>query len=282
MDERCHNRGCTGMKRRYERLCGIRHGRSVMAIEKAYGSGFQVSSGNAARRRPDGRASSWVDGAIIARMTALSGSGWRSTRRLLLMFGAGAVGGAVSLLLRVDVAVSLVIAWIVACATYLLWVWLRVGHLDAQATQADAQDEEPSRTTADLLLILSSLASVGAVILVMLRVRAKSDSVSIAGLLTLLSLMLTWALIHTLYTLRYASMYYAEPVGGIDFNGDEPPRYADFAYVAFTMGMTYQVADTSLTTGAMRRVALGHTLLAFLFTTLLLSATINLLAGLLI
>ena len=228
-------------------------------------------------RNPSG-----VDGATIARMMALSGSGWRSTRRLLLMIGAGAVGGAVSVLFRVDVAVALVIAWIVACVTYLSWVWLRIGRMGAAATRADAQDEEPSRTTADLLLILSSLASVGAVILVMMRVRAKSDSVSVAGLLTLLSLLLTWALIHTLYTLRYTSMYYAEPIGGIDFNGDEPPRYADFAYVAFTMGMTYQVADTSLTTSAMRRVALGHTLLAFLFTTLLLSATINLLAGLLI
>ncbi|MEE8685020.1 MAG: DUF1345 domain-containing protein [Bifidobacterium mongoliense] len=215
-------------------------------------------------------------------MMAFSGVRRRSTRRFLVMLAAGGVGGVVALSLGLDVPASLVIAWIVACTAYLSWVWLRIGRMNAAETRDDAQDEEPSRTTADLLMILSSLASVGAVVLVLLRVRARSDSVTFAGTLTLLSLLLTWALIHTLYTLRYTSMYYTEPVGGIDFNGSEPPRYADFAYVAFTMGMTYQVADTSLTTSAMRRTALGHTLLAFLFSTLLLSATINLLAGLII
>lgn len=196
------------------------------------------------------------------------------------MVVAGVPCGAISLLLHTDLPSSLVIAWVAACAAYLIWVWLRIGYLDAGATKDDAQEEEPSRTVADLLIILASLASVGTVFLMLAKARGHNGDITLSGMLTLLSLLLTWALIHTLYTLRYTSMYYADPIGGIEFAGGEQPRYVDFAYVAFTMGMTYQVSDTNLTTSDMRRTALGHTLLAFFFTTLLLGATINLLAGL--
>lgn len=193
---------------------------------------------------------------------------------------AGVPFGVISLILHADLPSSLAIAWVAACVVYLTWVWLRIGRLDAKATQDDAQEEEPSRTVADLLIILASLASVGTVLVMLAKAREHNSDITLSGMLTLFSLLLTWALIHTLYTLRYTSMYYADPVGGIEFGGDEQPRYADFAYVAFTMGMTYQVSDTNLTTSTMRRTALGHTLLAFFFTTLLLGATINLLAGL--
>ncbi|MGO1260980.1 MAG: DUF1345 domain-containing protein, partial [Bifidobacterium mongoliense] len=117
-------------------------------------------------------------------MMAFSGVRRRSTRRFLVMLAAGGVGGVVALSLGIDVPASLVIAWIVACTAYLSWVWLRIGRMNAAETRDDAQDEEPSRTTADLLMILSSLASVGAVVLVLLRVRARSDSVTFAGTLT--------------------------------------------------------------------------------------------------
>ena len=48
---------------------------------------------------------------------------------------------------------------------------------------------------------------------------------------------------HTVFTLCYARLYYLDPTGGIDFNQDEEPAYVDFAYLAFTIGMTYQVSD---------------------------------------
>jgi len=70
-------------------------------------------------------------------------------------------------------------------------------------------------------------------------------------------------------------------VGGIDFNDDEPPDYHDFAYLALTIGMTFQVSDTSLTSKAMRRVAIRHALLAFLFVAVILALSINTVATLL-
>jgi uncharacterized membrane protein len=87
-------------------------------------------------------------------------------------------------------------------------------------------------------------------------------------------------MLHTIFTLRYTELYYATPEGGIDFNQDEPPQYTDIAYMAFSLGMTYQVSDTAIRTRAIRTEALRHSLLAYVFATLILAATINLVIGL--
>jgi uncharacterized membrane protein len=85
--------------------------------------------------------------------------------------------------------------------------------------------------------------------------------------------------VHTIYALRYALMYYTEPVGGIDFKGYEP-AYRDFAYLAFTVGMTFQVADTDLKNSVMRATVLRHALLSYLLGAVILASAINLISGL--
>jgi uncharacterized membrane protein len=91
---------------------------------------------------------------------------------------------------------------------------------------------------------------------------------------------LSWLLVHTVYTLRYAMLYYAGRDGGIDFNQTTSPRYSDFAYLAFTLGMTFQVSDTDLKTPAIRATALRHALLSYLFGAVIVATMINLVAGL--
>ncbi len=96
-----------------------------------------------------------------------------------------------------------------------------------------------------------------------------------------LAVIASWATIHTVYTLRYARTYYRDQPGGVDFNEDDPPAYLDFAYLSFTIGMTFQVSDTDLTGKPLRRIALGHALLSYLFGALILALSINVVAGLL-
>jgi len=96
--------------------------------------------------------------------------------------------------------------------------------------------------------------------------------------LGLLSVVLSWTAV---YMLRYARSYYADPPGGIEFNEEEPPTYIDFAYISFTVGMTFQVADTNITSKAIRRAALHHALLSYLFGAVLLGLVINVVATLL-
>ena len=94
------------------------------------------------------------------------------------------------------------------------------------------------------------------------------------------SVVLAWAVVHTVFSLRYADLYYEGEPGGIDFNEDDPPSYSDFAYLAWTIGMTFQVSDTDLKTQAIRRTALRHGLLSYMFGALIIATTINLIAGL--
>jgi uncharacterized membrane protein len=91
---------------------------------------------------------------------------------------------------------------------------------------------------------------------------------------------LSWLLIHTVFTLRYAMLYHTGQHGGVDFNQSAPPRYLGFAYLAFTIGMTFQVSDTDLQAPPIRATALRHGLLSFLNGAIIVATTVNLVAGL--
>jgi uncharacterized membrane protein len=94
--------------------------------------------------------------------------------------------------------------------------------------------------------------------------------------LAILAVALGWATVHTVYTLHYAHLYFGDDApGGLDFNGDKPD-YRDFAYFGFTVGMTWQVSDTDVQKKAIRRTVLHHALLAYLFGTVIVAVTINL------
>jgi uncharacterized membrane protein len=97
---------------------------------------------------------------------------------------------------------------------------------------------------------------------------------------SVLSIVLAWSTVHTVYALRYAQLYYRRDAGGVDFNDTSAPCYPDFAYLALTIGMTFQVSDTDLTTTSFRRLAIRHALLSYMFGALIVAVTINLIAGL--
>jgi uncharacterized membrane protein len=92
---------------------------------------------------------------------------------------------------------------------------------------------------------------------------------------TIVAIALSWTVVHTTYAVHYAHLYYRETSGGIGFPGDEPPCYVDFAYLAFTVGMTFQVSDTTLDDAAIRHQVLGHALLSFVFGTVILATAVN-------
>jgi len=175
-----------------------------------------------------------------------------------------------------------VIGWAVAAATFSIWVWIVIGHQDAASTKAHATIEDPARELVDTLVVLLGVASLAAVATVLIPA-GQAEGVERFGLagLGLLSVALSWILLHTLFTLRYARLYYGgENEGGIDFNQPESPRYGDFAYFSFTLGMTFQVSDTNISSHAVRMTVLRHSLLSFLFGSVILATTVNLVAGL--
>lgn len=152
--------------------------------------------------------------------------------------------------------------------------WWVLWPMDAAATRHNSQREDlrPAvEETAVVLVALFGLA--GIVVLLVLGDSAAAAAVALAGVF------MSWAALHLMYATRYAHRYYLAPEGGIDFNTEERPSYRDFLYFSYNLGMTYQVSDTGLSGSGIRRVVLGHCLLAYLFGTVVIASTINLVAG---
>ena len=203
-----------------------------------------------------------------------------SRARLLVMVGAGVVV-AIASGLTIGWQYAATLGWAAACVVYIAWVWGRVARLDGPATHERAHREDPTSVISELLTLIGSLASIAAVLILIIAAKNAHGIVAVlVPILALVSIALSWFLIHTLFMLRYARLYYDDTPGGIDFNQSDSPRYLDFAYLSFTLGMTYQVSDTDLQTFAIRSTALRQALLSYLFGALILAATVNLVAGL--
>lgn len=152
-----------------------------------------------------------------------------------------------------------------------------------ERTSEFALREDPGRVGVDVILILASIASLGAVGYALFEAHATNDN-GLQLLLTLISLfsvVVSWILVHTIYALRYARFYYSKEIDGtIDFNKDHKPAYSDFIYVAFTVGMTYQISDTNIIGTEFRKTVLRHAILSYVFGTVIVATTISLIAGL--
>jgi uncharacterized membrane protein len=173
------------------------------------------------------------------------------------------------------------LGWDAAALTFLIWTWLTVWPLDGRLTAGHAVREDPSRTTAEAVLLAASVASLAAVGLVLAHAGQLSGSAKVLNVaLGVVSVVMAWILVHTLFMLQYAELYYSGERGGIDFPKTPEPSYKDFAYLTFTMGMTFQDSDTGFQTTDFRRLALRHALISYLFGTVIVATTINLIAGL--
>lgn len=199
--------------------------------------------------------------------------------RAIVAIAAGAVAAAATVP-ALGFAAALLVGWSVLALTSVIWVLVMVWPMDAERTRAHATTEDPGRQLARLVALVGSLVSLGAVGIVLIQTRERSQAEALLlAAIAVVSVVSSWALVQVDYMLRFAARYYAEPVGGIDFNQDEDPEYTDFAYFAVGLGMTYQVADTSVRTNEIRRIVIAQTLLAYLFGSVILASIINLVAG---
>jgi uncharacterized membrane protein len=201
-------------------------------------------------------------------------------RRFLTAAVCGLAGGALVSPLGPWQA-SVLFGWDAAAMVYLMGVWSDIRGTDTKATAEIATREDNSRASADLMLIGASLGSLAAVLLVLVEAAHSQGVVkAVLSVFAIVSVFLSWAVVHTVFMLHYAHLYFSEPSGGIDFHENKELTYIDFAYVAFTIGMTFQVSDTDLTTRPLRRSALRHALLSYVFGTVIVATMINVIAGL--
>lgn len=170
--------------------------------------------------------------------------------------------------------------WIVTAGVYVVWTRLILGGMDADQTREYATREDPTRWASDAVVVSASVASLGGVGYVVAAASRSGPGAVEAAVVGILTVAASWFAVHTLFTVHYARLYYSDEPGGINFHDPEPPRFRDFAYVAFTVGMTYQVSDTEIGLTSIRATVLRQALLSYLLGAVVLAVTINLIAGL--
>jgi uncharacterized membrane protein len=202
-----------------------------------------------------------------------------SMQRLLVATAIGIVVLAISLVF-LSWQLSLLLGYDAAAIYLIAIVFTLIRRFDAARTRASATREDDSRFAAQFALLSASVFALVAVAFE-LSLASKETGATKAVLVTtgLATVALSWLVVHTVYTLRYAHLYYTAPVGGIDFKCNDEPDYRDFAYVAFTVGMTFQVSDSDITRPNIRHTVLRHALLSYLFGAVILAVLVNTIAS---
>lgn len=201
-----------------------------------------------------------------------------SWRRVLTCLGGGLVAATLSAVAGAP-EIAVLVGWVVAAGGLLFWAWRVSWPLDARGTKRLAEEEGRTRAT-DAAVLGAAVVSLAAVVEALVRPRTAGATEVLVILLCLPVVTLSWALVNTVFALKYARLYYSGGDGGIDFGQEGPPAYSDFAYVAFTVGMSFAVPDTSLGETSIRKVGLGHALLSYLFGTVVIAVAVNLVTNL--
>ncbi|MFI9193585.1 DUF1345 domain-containing protein [Streptomyces californicus] len=191
---------------------------------------------------------------------------------------AGAAAGVLAGVLVGNVPLGLHVGIAAADTFFVVAGWCVLWPMGAAATRANARREEFRPVAEEVVVVTAALS--GLVGIVVLLLIGHTDLSHAAAALALCGVFMSWAALHLMYAARYAYLYYRTPGGGgIDFNTEEPPRYIDFLYFSYNLGMTYQVSDTDVSTSEIRAVALRHCLMSYVFGATILATTINLIAG---
>lgn len=207
----------------------------------------------------------------------------RAHPRLTVSIAVGVVAYVLLAMMASQLALTtrLLVAWDIGVLLYLVWLtvmMMRSKQTDI-AKHADAQDEGEFGIL--VLTVIAAMASLAAIFVELAATDRTGAHYGFEVALAILTVVLSWAFIHSIFALHYAYEYYddAECAGGLKFPDDDKPDYWDFVYFSFVLGMTFQVSDVAITAKRIRRVATVHGVLAFFYTTAVVALTVNVAAS---
>ncbi|MEO6630327.1 MAG: DUF1345 domain-containing protein [Mucilaginibacter sp.] len=179
--------------------------------------------------------------------------------------------------------------WIAFASTIIVLDWIVILWAHPREIRKIASLEDSSRYILFLFVIGASVMSLGAILFLLISSKGGS-SAEVSGhvILAMSAVVISWWLVHTIYTLRYAHLYYTtdpgddkkKPMGGLSFPDEDEPDYMDFVYFSFVLGMTFQVSDVEISSRYIRRIAWAHGLISFAFNTAIVALSINVISGL--
>lgn len=187
---------------------------------------------------------------------------------------------------RVQASTRWIVTWDVFALCVLVLAWLTILTTPPERLRARAQKQDVSHIVIFIFVLIAACAGLFAVGFLFFNktVVIQRSHFIIHLLITLVAVICSWSLVHTVFGLRYAHTYYGDPdgplgpkphAGGLEFPGDREPDYMDFAYFSFVIGMTFQVSDVVITSRDFRKLVLAHGMLSFGFNTVILALTIN-------
>jgi uncharacterized membrane protein len=186
--------------------------------------------------------------------------------------------------------VAFMTVWIAFSASFLVFSWIVILSSHPKGLRNIVGEQDTSRTLIFVFVLFAAFISVFAIILILQQAPVVSKTgLRYHILLAAAATFCSWVLIQTLFTLRYAHLYYTYPHqdaydngknnGGLEFPGTPVPDYLDFAYFSFVLGMTFQVSDVQITSPVFRRSALLHGFLSFIYNTIIIALSINIISG---
>ena len=186
--------------------------------------------------------------------------------------------------------IAFMFIWIAFSGSFLIFSWIVILSSHPKGLRNIVGNEDTNRTLIFLFVLFAAFISVFAII-VLLQQAPNGSKIGLTYhiLLAAAAVFCSWTLIHTLFTLRYAHLYYTYPNedarthgknnAGLEFPGTQVPDYLDFAYFSFVLGMTFQVSDVQITSPRIRRLALLHGFLSFVYNTIIIALSINIISG---
>lgn len=207
-------------------------------------------------------------------------------KKLLLCILLSVVVYIILMLLKIDPNSRIILAWDTFCICMILLSWI----LFFTATPNELchiveKQDDGLKVIFMIVLVAVCLSLFGTLLLLTSKAETTFNKV-FHTIVSLSPVLLSWILLHTTFTIRYAHLYHdhnklntGSNVGGINFPAKEQPDYIDFAYFSFVIGMTFQVSDVVVNSRVIRRFVLMHSLISFVFNTIIVALTINTIAG---
>jgi uncharacterized membrane protein len=207
--------------------------------------------------------------------------------RLYVSLLIGAVAFLLARHIRSVPAVTLVV-WIAVALSIIILDWITIIWAHPREIRKIASLEDSSRYLVFLFVMTASLVSLVAMYLLLKSTKGQSDeTVGAYIFLAMGAVVVSWWMVHTVYTMRYAHLFYDTKTGkdsthgGLEFPQDiKDPDYLDFVYFSFVIGMTFQVSDVQITSRRLRRIVWAHGLISFAFNTAIVALSINVISGL--
>lgn len=189
-----------------------------------------------------------------------------------------------------SLSVVLMATWMGYALSHLTLSWITILSCHPTDVQKIARMQDSSRTAIFIFVVGTALVSLFVVILLMKSMKELFGiDLTIHTMLTILSVVCSWWLVHTLFVFRYAHLFYSgfneaetssKYVGGLIFPEEDKPDYLDFTYFSFVIGMTFQVSDVAITSKKIRRLAWLHGVISFVFNTVIVALSINIISSL--